>query len=82
MAIAVQQIRPIAHLPLVLGVLRRLEAASLIDDLIPHSLNLGSIALLLRFLASDDRLLLFQVWFMFLNHRGIFFLLLPGRSDC
>jgi hypothetical protein len=35
MAIAVQQIRPVAHLPLVLGVLRRLEAASLIDDLIP-----------------------------------------------
>ena len=35
MAIAVQQIRPVAHLPLVLGVLRRLEVASLIDDLIP-----------------------------------------------
>ena len=27
MAIAVQQIRPVAHLPLVLGVLRRLEVA-------------------------------------------------------
>src|SRR5215831_18653051 len=35
MAIAVQQIRPVAHLPLVLGVLRRLEVASLIDALIP-----------------------------------------------
>jgi hypothetical protein len=35
MAIAVQQIRPVAHLPLVLGVLRRLEVASLLDDLLP-----------------------------------------------
>jgi Domain of unknown function (DUF4277) len=44
-AIAVQQIRPIAHLPLVLGVLRRLEVASLVDDLIPphpgHMLSTG-----------------------------------------
>src|SRR5262245_48276221 len=37
MAIAVQQIYPIAHLPLVLGVLRRLEVATVIDRLItPH----------------------------------------------
>src|SRR5262245_24319037 len=37
MAIAVQQISPIAHLPLVLGVLRRLEVAPVIDRLItPH----------------------------------------------
>jgi hypothetical protein len=35
MAIAVQQIRPVAHLPLVLGVLRRLEIAPLIDALVP-----------------------------------------------
>src|SRR5499427_1334658 len=45
MVIAVQQIRPVAHLPLVLGVLRRLEVASLIDDLIPphpaHVLSTG-----------------------------------------
>ena len=34
MAVAVQQIYPIAHLPLVLGVLRRLEVATLIDRLI------------------------------------------------
>jgi len=31
MAIAVQQIDPIAHFPLVLGVLRRLEVATVID---------------------------------------------------
>ena len=45
MAIAVQQIRPLAHLPLILGLLRRLEVASLIDDLIPphpeHVLTTG-----------------------------------------
>src|SRR5262249_17190575 len=35
MAMAVQQIHPIAHLPLVLGVLRRLEVATLLDPLIP-----------------------------------------------
>jgi hypothetical protein len=35
MAITVQQIHPVAHLPLVLGVLRRLEVATLIDGLIP-----------------------------------------------
>jgi transposase len=45
MAIAVQQIRPVTHLPLVLGVLRRLEVASLIDHLIlpqpAHILSTG-----------------------------------------
>jgi transposase len=35
MAIAVQPIHPVAHLPLVLGVLRRLEVATVIDHLIP-----------------------------------------------
>jgi len=35
MTIAVQQIHPVAHLPLVLGVLRRLEVATVIDHLIP-----------------------------------------------
>jgi hypothetical protein len=38
MAIVVQQIQPVAHLPLVLGVLRRLDVATVIDRLIPpHS---------------------------------------------
>ena len=35
MAIAVQQIYPVAHLPLILGVLRRLEVATVIDRLHP-----------------------------------------------
>jgi len=35
MAIAVQQIYPVAYLPLILGVLRRLEVATVIDRLLP-----------------------------------------------
>jgi transposase len=37
MALTVQQIRPVAHLPLILGVLRRLEVATVVERLIaPH----------------------------------------------
>src|SRR5438270_5728695 len=47
MAMAVQQIHSIAHLPLVLGVLRRLEVATVIDRLIPphpaHVLSCGRV---------------------------------------
>ena len=35
MALAVQQVHPVAHLPLVLGMLRRLNVATVIDRLIP-----------------------------------------------
>ena len=45
MAVSVQQIHPIAHLPLVLGVLRRLEVSTVLDRLIPphpaHGLSCG-----------------------------------------
>ena len=45
MAIAVQQMHPVAHVPLVLGVLRRLAVATMIDRLIPphpaHVLSCG-----------------------------------------
>ena len=45
MATTVQQMHPVAHLPLVLGVLRRLEVATVIDRLIPphpaHVLSCG-----------------------------------------
>src|SRR6266516_3218320 len=45
MAMTVQQIHPVAHLPLVLGVLRRLEVVTLSDGLIPphpaHGLSCG-----------------------------------------
>ena len=62
MAIAVQQIRPVAHLPLVLGVLRRLEVASLIDDLLlPHpahvlSTGRGVAAMVLAIMDGDHAL--------------------------
>ena len=37
MAVTVDRVAPVAHLPLVLGVLRKLEIATLIDSMIvPH----------------------------------------------
>jgi hypothetical protein len=62
MAIAGQQIRPLAHLPLILGVLRRLEVASVVDGLIPphpaHGLATGHgvEALVLAMLDGDQAL--------------------------
>jgi Domain of unknown function (DUF4277) len=45
MAVSVQQIQPVAHWPLVLGVLQRLEVATVIDHLLPphpaHVLSTG-----------------------------------------
>jgi hypothetical protein len=45
MAVSVPHSHPIAHVPLVLGVLRRLEVAPIIDRLIPphpaHGLSCG-----------------------------------------
>ena len=45
MAIPIQQLQPVAHLPLVLGVLRRLEVATVVDGLLPvhaaHVLSCG-----------------------------------------
>jgi hypothetical protein len=45
MAITVRQMHPVAHWPLVLGVLRRLEVATAVDRLIPphpaHGLSCG-----------------------------------------
>jgi transposase len=45
MALTVQKVHPVAHLPLVLGVLRRLEVATVIDRLLPsnpvHVLSCG-----------------------------------------
>jgi Domain of unknown function (DUF4277) len=35
MAITVHQIRPVAHLPLILGVVHKLDIATIIDGLIP-----------------------------------------------
>ena len=81
MALTVQQIRPVAHLPLVLGVLRRLEVATVIDSLIaPHpahvlSTGRGVEALVLAILDGDHAL--YKVG-QRLEERGMLGLLQPG----
>ena len=61
MAVSVQYIHPVAHSPLVLGVLRRLEVATIIDSLLPphpaHVLSSGRgvEALVLAILEGDSR---------------------------
>src|SRR5215467_11371886 len=62
MALTVQQIRPMAHLPLILGVLRRLEVATVIESLsAPHprhvlSTGRGVEAMVLAILDGDHAL--------------------------
>src|SRR4029450_13463924 len=83
MAVSVQQIRPVAHLPLVLGVLRRLEVAAVIDSLIaPHpahvlSAGRGVEALVLAIL--DGHHALYKVG-QRLEERGMLELLQPGLT--
>jgi hypothetical protein len=83
MAMAVQQIYPVAHLPLVLGVLRRLEVAAAIDRLIPlhpaHVLSggRGVEALVLAILDGDHAL--YKVGRR-LEERGMVALLQPGLT--
>jgi transposase len=83
MALAVQQVYPIAHLPLVLGVLRRLEVATVIDRLIPpppaHVLSCGRgvEALMLAILDGDHAL--YKVGKR-LEERGMVTLLQPGLT--
>src|SRR5687767_8634339 len=83
MAISVQQIHPVAHVPLVLGVLRRLEVATVIDRLIsPHpahvlSCGRGVEALVLTILDGDHAL--YKVGRR-LEERGMMTLLQPGLT--
>ena len=83
MAVSVQEIRPIAHLPLVLGVLRRLEVATIIENLIaPHpqhvlSTGRGVEALVLAILDGDHAL--YKVG-QRLEERGMVTLLQPGLT--
>jgi len=83
MAITVQQMRPVAHLPLVLGVLRRLEVATVIDHLItPHPAHVvscghGVEALVLAILDGDHAL--YKVGKR-LEERGMVSLLQPGLT--
>jgi transposase len=83
MAVSVQQIHPVAHLPLVLGVLRRLEVATVIDHLLPphpaHVLSTGRgvEALVLAILDGDHAL--YKVG-QRLEERGLVSLLQPGLT--
>jgi transposase len=81
MAIAVQQIYPMAHLPLILGVLRRLEVATLLDRLIPphpaHGLSCGRGVAALVLAILDGHHALYKVGKR-LEERGMVPLLQPG----
>ena len=66
MAVSVQHIHPVAHLPLVLGVLRRLEVATVIDHLLPphpaHVLSTGRGVKALGLAMLDDDHALDETW--------------------
>src|SRR5438067_7486714 len=83
MAVAVQQIHPIAPLPLVLGVLRRLEVATVIDRLIPphpaHGLSCGRGVAALVLAILDGHHALYKVGRR-LAARGMVALLQPGLT--
>jgi len=83
MAITVQQVYPIAHLPLVLGVLRRLEVATVIDRLIPphpaHVLSGGRGVAALVLAILDGHHALYKVG-QRLEERGMLELLQPGLT--
>ncbi len=83
MAITVQQIHPVAHLPLILGVLRRLEVATLIDGLIPlhpaHGLSCGRGVEALVLAILDGHHALYKVGKR-LEERGMLTLLQPGLT--
>ena len=79
----VQQIHPVAHLPLVLGVLRRLEVATVVDRLIPphpaHVLSCGRGVEALVLAILDGHHALYKVGKR-LEERGMVTLLQPGLN--
>jgi transposase len=83
MATTVQQIHPVAHLPLVLGVLRRLEVATVLDRLIPphpaHGLLCGRGVEALVLAILDGHHALYKVG-QRLEERGMVALLQPGLT--
>jgi hypothetical protein len=80
MAIAVQQIQPVVHLVLVLGVLRRLEVASMIDRLIPphpaHVFSCGHVVGALVLAILDGHHTLYKVGRRTFGHFDV------ARSRC
>src|ERR671939_254188 len=83
MAMTVQQIHPVAHLPLVLGVLRRLEVATVLDRLIPphpaHKLSCGRGVEALVLAILDGHHALYKVGKR-LEERGMLALLQSGLT--
>ena len=83
MATTIQQMHPVAHLPLVLGVLRRLEVATVIDRLIPphpaHGLSCGRGVEALVLAILDGHHALSKVGRR-LEERGMVTLLQPGLT--
>jgi transposase len=83
MAITIHQIRPVAHLPLVLGVLRKLDVAALIDTLCPphpaHVLSCGRGVEALVLAILDGHHALYKVGAR-LEERGLLPLLQPGLA--
>ena len=81
MARTVQQMHPVAHVPLVLGVLRRLEVATGIDRLIPphpaHQLSCGRGVEAVVLASLDGPHALYKVGKR-LEERGLLALLQPG----
>jgi hypothetical protein len=83
MAIAIQQISPVAHLPLVLGVVRKLNVAALIDTFCPphpaHVLSCGRAVEALLLAILDGHHALYKVGAR-LEERGMLPLLQPGLT--
>src|SRR5262250_952936 len=81
MAMTIQQIRPVAHLPLVLGVIRKLNVAALIDTFCPphpaHVLSCGRGVEALRLAILDGHHALYKVGAR-LEERGMLPLLQAG----
>jgi transposase len=83
MAVAIQQISPVAHLPLVLGVVRKLNVATLIDTFCPphpaHVLSCGRGVEALLLAILDGHHALYKVGAR-LEERGMLPLLQPGLA--
>jgi transposase len=83
MPVSVQQSHPIAHLPLVLGVLRRLEVPTIIDRLIPphpaHGLSCGRGVEAFVLAILDGHHALYKIGRR-LQERGMVALLQPGLT--
>src|SRR5499427_2162093 len=83
MAVTIQHIRPVAHLPLVLGVVRKLNIAALIDTFCPphpaHVLSCGRGVEALLLAILDGHHVLYKVGAR-LEERGMVSLLQPGLT--